>query len=103
MRGTIARNARRIMTGTAVAVACLGGLPGAGIAGRPAGAAAATRTAAPAGPADPAAPFQFVPCGAGALAEAIAAGRRLLLSRGCVYLLHMPLPVIHGKLYIEGN
>jgi predicted outer membrane repeat protein len=44
-----------------------------------------------------------VRCGAGALADAIRAGGRLVLSRGCVYLLTQPLPVLHGKLHIEGN
>jgi hypothetical protein len=48
-------------------------------------------------------PALSVPCGAGALAEAVAAGGRLVLSRGCVYLLAVPLPVINGALSIEGN
>jgi len=86
MRVQMANAAVRVMAGGALAVACLGGLPGvAGAAAGPAGAA------------------RFVRCGAGALAEAIAAGGRLTLSRGCVYLLQAPLPVIRGALYIEGN
>src|SRR5690242_11497029 len=89
MRVQIANAAVRVMAGGALAVACLGGLPGAAEAAAGAGAAAG--------------PARFVRCGAGALAEAIAAGGRLMLSRGCVYLLRAPLPVIRGALYIEGN
>jgi predicted outer membrane repeat protein len=68
-----------------VAAGCLGALP-------------SLAAAAPA-----ASPARFVRCGAGALAAAVAAGGRLVLARDCVYLLTAPLPVIRGKLSIEGN
>jgi len=58
---------RRVMAGGALAAVCTVGLPG--IAGQPAGAAPAAR-----GAAGVAGPARFVRCGAGALAEAIAAG-----------------------------
>ena len=89
MRVVSGNLAVRIMAGSVVAAACLGTVPP----------VASAATAVPVA----AAPARFVRCGAGALAEAIAAGGRLTLSRGCVYLLQSPLPVIRGALYIEGN
>jgi predicted outer membrane repeat protein len=87
MRVVSGNLAARIMAGGVMAAAFLGTAPP----------VASAATAAPAAPA------RFVPCGAGALAAAIAGGGRLMLSRDCVYLLQAPLPVIRGKLYIEGN
>jgi predicted outer membrane repeat protein len=85
------RHALRTAVAGAIAAACLGSGP-------------LPLAAAAPGPVTQVTPqARFVRCGAGALADAIRAGGRLVLSRGCVYLLTQPLPVLHGKLHIEGN